>query len=139
MSTPIKNDRKAVYIGRRLWGERGDKVAHCFQLLPERRQMAFKGIKKVYIGYTYECAESTMPTRPTRTEDARIDNPEWEAADALVDARNARKRADAKIKANSRPAMKKAIEALKPVLIGLDYFQRRSLIEYLANISLRKK
>lgn len=130
------NTREAIYVGRRLL--QNGATAHCFLLLPEKREMLFRGIKGIFIGYTYKCGSSTMPVRPDRTEAERIDNPEWEAADALVDARNARKRAEAKIRKSTRPALRNAIAALRPLLRGMSYFDRKELITYLAEQTKRK-
>lgn len=122
---------RAVYTGRRLGG---GKVWQRFELLPDRREMYFSGVKGLYIGYAYECTDKTIPARPKCDHEIkREDNPEWDAADAVVDARNAERRAQAKMKEESRPALKKAVEALKPLMRGLSVFDREALIKYLAD------
>jgi len=130
---PTKYDRKAVYTGRRL--SSNGKVYHRFELLPERESMYFTGVVGVWLGHTYECTDDRIAKRPKMTDDPREDNAEWEAADAEVDAKNAQKRAEAKIRASTKPALKKAVEALRPLVRGKDYFARKALIEYLAELS----
>lgn len=127
--TPTNYDRKAVYTGRRL---QGNKVYQRFELLPERTEMFFSGIKGAWIGYIYKCTDSKMSSKPERTDDDRMDNAEWDAADALVDAYNAKKRAEAAIRGKQSPALKAAIVALKPLMRGLSSFSRAALIAYLA-------
>jgi hypothetical protein len=128
--TPIKRDRQAIYVGRR-WGTKGTTLQK-FLLLPERKEMYFKGVKGVHMGYTYECSEDSISAKPKMIVDApRVDDPEWEAEDALVDAANAQKRADAKIRANASPTMKKAIESIKPLLRGRNSYERELLVRYL--------
>lgn len=127
----LKYDRKAVYTGRRLF--RSGSVVYRFELLPEKTEMFFSGIRGLIIGYTYACSASQMPTRPVRLEDEAIENPEWEVADALVDAEKRMKREEAKLRAKASPSVKKACEALRPLMIGKDYFSRKLLIEYLAD------
>ena len=122
---------KCIYTGRRL--TKDGKVYHRFESLPEREDIYYRNIRGVHIGYTYECGKNQMSTRPKRCDDERIDNPEWESNDALVDTRNMMRRADAKIKRASRPALKKAIEALQPLLKGLNIFDQANLIKYLCN------
>lgn len=132
-----KYNRKAVYTGRRISGP-SSKIYHRFELLPERSEMFFQGVRRVYIGYTYECSADRIAQKPVKTDDERIDNPEWDAADALIDQRRAEKRAEAKIKASTRPALKAAIAALRPLMRNLGYFQRKALVEYLAEESRKK-
>jgi len=62
---------------------------------------------------------------------APVDNPKWEAEDALVDIKRAKDRADAKFKKNESPTLKLAIQALNRVCDGMSFFDRRALIEYL--------
>lgn len=131
--TPTKYDRKAVYTGRRLASN--GKVYHRFELLPERSDMHFTGLTGVWLGHTYECTDSKIAKRPKMTDDDREDNAEWEAADAEVDAKNAVKRAEAKVRSQTKPALKKAVEALRPLFRGKGYFERRALIEYLAELA----
>lgn len=124
-------NEKAVYTGRRL--QSNGEVWHRFEK-PNGEEMYFGKTQRVYIGHTYACGKSNIARRPERDYGIeRVDNPEWDAADALVDAHRARRRAEAKAKATSSPALKNASAALAPLFKGLDYFQRRYLIEYLAN------
>jgi hypothetical protein len=128
---PIYNT-KAVYTGRRFG--RDGKVRHRFEKA-NGEELNFRGIKGVCLGYTYKCSASTIAERPERTDDDRIDNPEWEAADAMVGAYNAQKRAEAKMRKEAKPALRAAVLALKPLLKGKDYFGRRALIEYLVELT----
>lgn len=124
----MKTKRKAVYTGRRLHGE---KVVQRFELLPGKREMFYRNVRGVHIGHTYACSATQMSRRPEWLNEERRDNPEWEAQDALVDEFNARKRAEAKIRALTKPALRAALEALKPLVKGMDYFARVKLVTLL--------
>lgn len=120
-----------VYAGRRL--DKNNKLHQCF-IFPGNEVAWFKGIKGVHLGYTYRCTKEKLSVKPPRVYDvSRVDNPEWEAADALVDAHNAKKRAAAKIAATTSPAIKNAIQALIPVCRNLGYYDRQQLIEFLTD------
>lgn len=122
-------DRRAVYTGRRLGG---GKIFHEFELLPERKKMYFQGIRRVFIGYAYKCTAGRMPEKPEIDyEIKREDNPKWDADDALVDATNAAKRAEKKYREAASPALKKALEALIPLVKGKNVFEREALLKYL--------
>jgi hypothetical protein len=122
---------KAVYTGRRVASD--GKVYQRFEKIPGGNEMYFKGIKGVWLGHIYACGDGTISMRPERIRDEDpIDDPEWEAADTLVDAHNAKKRAEATVRKASKPALKAAIAALKPLCEKLDYFQRKTLITHLA-------
>lgn len=118
----------ATYTGRRLLAN--GKVYQRFEG-SDGRERYFRGIRGVSIGFTYRCAKAKMPIRPEMTDDERINNPEWEAADALVDERNAKRRADAKVQSMSKPALKAAMEALKPLIKGMSYYERAALVNHL--------
>ena len=128
---------KCIYAGRRIGGD--GKTYQLFLLLPEKREMYFRGVKRVWLGYTYKCGDTSISTKPERTDDEHVKNPEWESADTLVDIKTAEKRAETKLKKNTKPAMREAIEALRPLMKNLSYFNRRSLIEYLATEAARVK
>ncbi len=125
-----KYDRVAVYTGRRLM--KSGEVYQRFELLPNRDELFFAGVKRVFIGEAYECNADRMPVRPVQAKHPNEDKPEWEAADALVDAHRAVKRAEAKAAVMSNPNLKRATEALSPLFKGLDYFNRKALVEFLA-------
>lgn len=125
----IKYDRQAVFVGRRIGLE--GKTVWRFELLPERTPMAFSRIKGVWIGHTYECTDKTIAGKPKRVDREREDNPEWEALDRHVDAVNAEKRVNAKLAADSRPAMKAAITALVPLVRAMDSFSAEMLVRHL--------
>lgn len=128
---------KAIYAGRR--GDfRDGKVRQVFLRSDTKEEMFFTGIKRVAIGYTYECEAKSIKVAPKRTDDERIDNPEWDAADALVDAKNAEKRAAAKCSKESSPALQAAIDALVPLLKNTNFFDQRLLVEYLASEAGKK-
>jgi hypothetical protein len=131
-----KFNRKAIYTGRRVLPN--GQVGQRFELLPEGREMYFKSIKGVWLGHVYACGDGEIATRPERLSDGAIIKAEWEAADTLVDAHNARKRAERAVSEASKPALKAAIEALKPLCEKLDYFQRKALITHLA-MQLKQK
>lgn len=125
--------RKAIYIGRRLG--RGDKTLHAFLLLPDKKEIFFPRTRGVIIGHTYKCWATKMSRRPERTDDERIDNPVWDAADALVDAHNAKKRAETKARKNSSPALKAAVAALKPLVEKTNYIEQESLVRHLLRLA----
>lgn len=127
-----KHTGRAVYTGRRLMI--GGKVYQRFEILPDRTEAYYSRIKGVCIGRTYACSKDSMARRPEWLDDPCERNPEWDAADALVEAHKAKKRADAKIRAESKsPAIKAAILALKPLVGRLGHFERKALIEFLAH------
>ncbi len=143
---PDKYTRRAVYIGRRFWYTKGGKgrVVYVFQFLPSRKELGFGRIRRVHIGNTYKCGTDTMPRHPERDfERPREDNPEWDARDALVEAENVKRlaqaKAEAKVAALSKPALKIAIEALRPLVRGLDYLQCKNLVVYMIEKARNKK
>lgn len=125
---------KAVYTGRRL---DGSKVLQRFEERPSGKERWFQGIKGVWIGYTYECGAKQMSRRPARKDDPAINNPAWDAADALVTAHRAEQKAEAKYRGTVSPALKTAVAALKPICKGLDIFEATKLIKYLVDQAWR--
>jgi len=121
-------DQKAVYIGRRF---SGSKVLQAF--LRNNEVVYFSGIKRVWIGHTYACGKDSISTKPERLNIERIDNPEWEALDTLVDSKNAEKRAEKKISAMSKPHLKAAKDALYPLFKDLGFIEMRTLANYLVD------
>lgn len=119
-----------IYAGRRL---RYDGKVYQLFLRDGKEEMGFSGVKGVWIGYTYRCGEDKIATKPERTDAERVDNPEWDAKDALVDAHRAEKRAKAKLADATRPALKNAITALVPLVRNIPGFQARHLVEYLVD------
>lgn len=135
MSEQTQYNEKAVYTGRRL---AGDKVYQRFEVAG--KEIFFRGIKSIFIGYTYKCGIESMQTRPEIVADVdAIHNPEWEAQDALVDTKNAKRRALQRFKKDSFPYMKAALSALMPLCKGLDYFEREQLILRLVEATREKK
>jgi hypothetical protein len=114
------------------------KVWQRFQT-PDGEERFFTGIRRVWIGYTYRCAKDGISRRPERVDDIdRIDNPTWEAADTLVDQRNAKNRADEKYQRSSSPTIRSAVKALEPLCKGLHYFEIRALIEILTEKAFKQ-
>lgn len=135
MSNPkpkkIDDSHRALYMGRRF---NGKTPMHCFRLNGE--DVFFAKTRGVIIGYTYKCGKDTMLKKPERDWDIeRVDNPEWEAADAIVTAmvkeKREQKKAEAKMKAVSKPALKAAALALLPLCKKLNYSERQKLVRYL--------
>jgi hypothetical protein len=126
-------NRRAIYVGRRKMMLQ-DKVAHEFLLLPELTPMQFSGrIKGVWLGYTYKCTDSSIALKPERDDEfERQDNPEWEGADAAAEAYLAERRAEAKLRRDTRPSMRAAIQALRPLVRNLAGWERSRLIDYLS-------
>ncbi len=135
VSQPKKYLCKAVYTGRRL---SNGKVWQRFELLPEKTEMFFKGVKQVYLGYTYKCNKNSISGKPERTDDSPVHDAKWDAEDALVDAYNASRRAESKIRASTSPALKGAIQALKPLVRNISFFESRNLIDFLVQEAKRK-
>jgi hypothetical protein len=133
----IKYNRKAIYTGRRL-GAKG--FSHRFELLPSRKEMFFKGVTGVHIGFTYECAASHIRKRPARIIEAeRIDNPDWEAQDALVKERAQETSAFKKLSALSRPNLQAAIEALLPLIKNVGHYDITKLVNFLVNQAIEAR
>lgn len=130
---------KAVYAGRRMTWD-GKKTYQLFYRTDNQKEMNFKKIRGVWLGYTYECAADKISTTPKRCDDERVDNPEWEAKDALVDSHNAKIRAERVLNKSKAPQLKNAIEAIKPLITkNLGYFETRALIEYLTDRAYKTK
>jgi hypothetical protein len=135
MSKQTVYSHKAVYIGRRL---SGTKVLQAFLLLPDKKEIFFAGVRGVYMGYTYLCTDKNIAKRPERAEDEQLNDPQWEAEDALVDAYNEEKRGAQKMSKLSKPAVNHALEALMPLLKGLHYFDYHKLIEHITKLAIDK-
>jgi hypothetical protein len=132
-----KYDRTCIFVGRRLG--KGNKTYQVFLLLPEKTEMYFRGIKRVYLGFTYRCTKNAIPIKPEMVHGAeRVDNPEWEARDALVDEHNALRRSEAKYRKQSNPRVQALIASLKPLVKDLAFYETRNLIEYLVTKSKGK-
>lgn len=127
---------EAVYIGRRLFGEKARQV-----FLMEKRELIFSGIRGVFIGFTYKCGKNTIKVRPESVDKPQIINLEWEAKDALVTAFNKKKRLEREFAKKQKKPIKLAIAALAPLFEGLDYSQSDTLIRYLARevLDMRRK
>lgn len=135
--TPPVYNLTCVYTGRRISNDQKEVFQRFVK--PDGTESLYKGVKGVWIGHTYKCAEKNISTKPERVDTPRIDNPEWEAADALVDAHNRRKRAEAAIAKSTKPGIKAAIEVLTPLCRGLAIWEREALIRYLARQSWEKE
>lgn len=120
---------RVVYTGRRLNGDRG--FIQRFET-PDGKERFFSGIHGVFIGHTYEAGATGMAVWPKRLDVERIDNPEWEAADALVEAKRRERSAEARVRKALTPALKTAIAALTPLMKDKGYFEREAIIKYLA-------
>lgn len=132
-----KYTRRAVYTGRRLTTK---GVYQRFELLPERTEMWFRGIKGVHLGWTYECSASAIATRPKFVESADHKSlAEWEVADALVDARNQEKRQEAKLRALSTPAINRAVEAIEPLIAHAGILNESALVRLLVRRAYEKQ
>jgi hypothetical protein len=127
--------------------ERG-RVFYAFELLPNRKLMFFGRISGVSIGGTYACTKDSISKKPERIAREIESNPEWEANDALVDERNMELRNQVRIASLSRPHIKAAIQALKPLVEPFPEFDwgnsRKKIISLLVDearkaISERKK
>ncbi len=125
----------AIYIGRRLGKS---KTFHAFIRTDNKEEMWFEKTKGCIIGCTYECEADSIKRRPIRTDDKIIDNAQWDAQDALVDAKNAEKRAEAKMRDVESPALKAAVAALIPLCKTLGIFEQEKLIRYLVNEARKK-
>lgn len=120
---------KVVYTGRRLVD--GKKVWQRFED-EKGHERFFAGIRRVYIGHAYEAAAKSMSARPKQLDDPRVDNPTWEALDALVDDHREKQRAAKRWDKASRPIVKAAVKALVPLVRGISFFEVESLVRHLA-------
>lgn len=117
-----------IYIGRRF---NGPDIVQAFQE-EGGKEIIFKGIIGVILGCSYEYTEAgKMSKHPKRLEKDLADNPAWEAQDALVEDHLRERRAEAKVKGLSRPAYRNAVEAVRPLLHGLNGRERSALIRRL--------
>lgn len=122
---------KCVYAGRRLNHVTHSKVEifHCF--IQNGKEMFFKNVLGVFMGCSYECSQDTISRRPKLLADDRVDNPDWEAKDALAAAWLKSRRAKNKIKNLQKPYIKAAMQALIPLLKNLDSQEVSSLVSHL--------
>jgi hypothetical protein len=121
----------AVYSGRRLAAS-GGEVFQTFTL-PDGTELLYKGIRGVYIGHTYRCSAESIATWPERVPGAEVVvNGEWEARDSLAEAWLAKGRAKKKMAASHKPMVKKAMDALRPLVKGLPLYEHNALITHLA-------
>lgn len=127
-----------TYVGRRK-PLMSKKTYHCFiDSKGEERNWPSK-MSGLFIGYTYlgeKKGDSVLlDRRPELTNDDPIDNPEWVAKDELVCAYLDKKRkdqiAEKKILKLERKAVQIAIDAMVPLLRGLDYTDRMELAKHL--------
>lgn len=122
------------YIGRRM---NGDVAVYTF--LNGDKEVIFGGkMKWMQIG---ECYFATMKSgggwsimlRPEHDESAvsasEDELEKWQVADALTSNMLRRKRLAAKM--DKHPALDRAVNAIRPLIKGLDFSQRRQLIEIL--------
>lgn len=123
-----------VYIGRRT-SKKG--AVWAFQT-SDGGERYFGRISGVWIGHTYEATAKGISRRPKQTDAKRIDNPKWEAEDAIVDAVNLEKRAAKKFADASSPHIKAAVTALLPLTRGLNMFDVDKLVRALV-ISARNR
>ncbi len=129
MKSDDKHTLTCVYTGRRTTDS--GKVWQRFEM-PDGKEMFFKGVRRVYIGHTYKCSAGSISSRPECVYDIkRVIKPEWAAADAVVNAKNAARRSEAKMALKSKKELHDAVEALAPLFKGLSFFDRRALVELL--------
>lgn len=116
------DDHTAIYIGKRILG---NDVAQCFERTDTKEILKFKRIKSVYIGSTYKCGENGILVSPERVDVETIENPKWEAENAIAEEYLWRKRAQTKVestlKKEEKRHLKTAIEALRPLVKSVDY------------------
>lgn len=116
--------KTVVYIGRRF---NGPDVVQAFQ--EGGNTILFKGLTGLILGCEYEQSESgKMPKSPKQTEKAIAHNPEWDAQDALVEDYLRNRRAETKVKGLSRPAYRNAVDAMRPLLRGLNGREKNALL-----------
>ncbi len=117
----------AVYVGRRLYPNRTTRQV----FLRGGKEMHFNGVVGVRIGYTYRCSAKGIAKRPERVDVERVDNAEWDAADAIVSAFRAEQSAEKKLARSTSPALKHAVDALRPLVRSINIWQQKQLVEYL--------
>lgn len=141
MSKKTKFKYQAVYVGRRL---NGSTTVQCFELLPDHKPMLFRGIRGVFLGYTYRCTETSMPIRPEMVDAPIIHNPDWEVQDALVDQYREKRRAEKRFESASKPHLRAAVKAIQALFQNTNatvfdsFYSRKKLIEYLVEVSSKK-
>lgn len=117
--------KSVVYIGRRF---NGPDVVQAFRE-ESGKEIIFKGIVGVTLGCAYKYdGDGKLAKRPERAERELAHNPAWDAQDALVEDYLRERRAKAKAKGLSRPAYRNAVEAIRPLLRGLNGRERSALI-----------
>jgi len=121
---------KAVYTGRRI--TTAGKVVHRFVRLDSGKELNFRGVKRVAIGFTYECLASSIKVKPKMAQDFPQEiNPEWEAEDLIVAAELAANRAAFQASRLSKPHVNAALKALRPLVQGRNLFAREKIVKFL--------
>jgi hypothetical protein len=131
----MESSDQAVYVGRRVVDS--GKVLQAFKINGVGDPIFFKGIQGVFLGYTYKFnkEKGTMAKRPERFNLPLIDNPEWEAADLLAEAKLKGERESRKLSALSKPRLRNAVESVRPLLKGLSYSQRSRLVNIIIDMA----
>ncbi len=130
---PLK-DSPAIYTGRRLdFNKTKVRILQRFEFL-DGKEVFFSGVRNVWIGYSYECGETSISKRPKRLNDVEFrDNPKWYAKEELVIVYLEKKKAELKLKKKSSHFFKEIIDILKPIVANLDRHEKRALINHLVN------
>lgn len=121
------------YVGQRMLGD--DKLHFAFQK-SNGELVFFSGMKWLIIGRAYFGTKGgdQISRRPDEDESAvqpsEDDMRTWEVADTLARDLQRRKRLSAKMN-KSPPELERAVNAIRPLIKGLDFGQRRQLIEIL--------
>lgn len=123
------------YVGRRLLNN--EKIAHAYSK-PDGETVFFTKVKWSIIGRSYFATTDgdglTMHVRPEEDEAAVQPSDEdletWQVADALAYDMQRRKQLSAKLN-KKPPALERAVNAIRPLVKGLNFSQRRQLIEIL--------
>lgn len=136
MSKPESKSKPEVvyiYTGRRFGANRKD-VYQRFETA-DGQSSFFKGISRVWIGYSYEGKKASISKSPSRVLDAeRVDNPSWELEDAVVEQALRRRRAETKVSREQKPIINAAIRAIMPLFAAeSDIFHLNAVIKYLVS------
>lgn len=122
----------AVYTGRRV---NGKELVQSF-LRKDGTPIYFKAIVGVSIGSTYEMTDETHINRRPKLLDVPVQrDAEWERKDLEAEMAQKRWRLEAKLKGDSRPAVDRAAAALRPLIQGKGFWEKKAIVEYLITLA----
>jgi hypothetical protein len=129
----VSENKTAVYIGRRMGNDK--KPLQVF-LLPDGKEVCFRGIRGVSIGSTYECSGETMKVHPKLVADVQpVRNSVWEQKDLDVEMTVKAERVKAQLQRNARPNLDRLVSQMRPFIEGMNFWQKKAFVEQVLSLA----